>query len=322
MHATISFIIPIYNVEKYIKKCFDSIYNQNIDINEFEIIAVNDGTPDKSMNIVQVYAEKFKNIHIINKKNGGVSSARNIGILNAKGKYILFIDPDDYISQGSIHNLLKGLKTIDEPDILVARSFSCTTNKEKYSWIRQFNEKQKYDSEYLFENNYERGSVCGVLFKLDFLLKKQILFPEHVQNGEDTIFFSLCMSYSNYLYFINISLYMIYEREYSASRCNYTSSRLRNNVKGLDFLETKLKNEKLNKVQYNILQFCKYRILSNMIFQSNTANISYSKFRKIVHPAVYLPVKLISSKRKSYKIRLLNFSLYIYYLFSKMKHYN
>lgn len=102
----LSVIIPVYNVEKYVAKCLDSVLDQGLDENEYEIIVVNDGTPDGSMEIVGKYAKKHKHIHVINKENGGLSSARNCGIDHAKGKYIYFIDSDDYLVSNSLNVLV------------------------------------------------------------------------------------------------------------------------------------------------------------------------------------------------------------------------
>ena len=90
----VSVIVPVYNVEKYLKQCLDSIVNQTY--KNLEIIIVNDGTKDNSMKIVEEYLQD-KRIKVINKENGGLSSARNRGIEEATGEYISFVDSDDYI---------------------------------------------------------------------------------------------------------------------------------------------------------------------------------------------------------------------------------
>lgn len=93
----ISIIVPVYNVEKYLNKCVDSILNQTF--KEFELILVDDGSPDNSGAICDQYAEKDSRVRVIHKENGGLSSARNAGIEVAEGKYIGFIDSDDYIAE-------------------------------------------------------------------------------------------------------------------------------------------------------------------------------------------------------------------------------
>lgn len=92
----ISFIVPIYNVEKYLKQCLDSLINQTYQ--NIEIIAVNDGSTDASSQILVEYASMDERIRILNQKNQGLSMARNIGLENVTGEYVLFVDSDDYVS--------------------------------------------------------------------------------------------------------------------------------------------------------------------------------------------------------------------------------
>lgn len=97
----VSVIVPVYNVEKYIARCLESLVNQDCDC-RYEIVIVNDGTKDNSMEIVSRFAEQYDFIHIFSQKNSGVSVARNTGITNAKGRYIMFVDSDDYVSPSYI----------------------------------------------------------------------------------------------------------------------------------------------------------------------------------------------------------------------------
>ena len=93
----VSVIVPVYNVEKYLKKCLDSLVNQTL--KDIEIIVVNDGSPDNSDKIIEKYAQKYKNIKAYTKENGGLSDARNYGLKKATGDYIAFVDSDDYVSK-------------------------------------------------------------------------------------------------------------------------------------------------------------------------------------------------------------------------------
>ena len=97
MDCLLSIVVPVYNVEDYLSKCLDSILNQDIDKDDYEIIVVNDGSTDGSGGIAKEYAEKYSNITLINQENQGLSGARNSGIKIAKGKYIQFVDSDDYL---------------------------------------------------------------------------------------------------------------------------------------------------------------------------------------------------------------------------------
>ena len=97
----LSIIIPIYNAEKVLKRTLDSILNQGLYDDEWELILVNDGSTDNSLSICKDYQSKYPSlIKFISQKNSGVSSARNIGIMTAKGKFIYFMDADDYLMPG------------------------------------------------------------------------------------------------------------------------------------------------------------------------------------------------------------------------------
>ena len=93
----LSIIVPVYNVEKYIRPCIESIFRQGLEEERFELIIVNDGTQDKSMEMIDDIINEHKNIIVINKKNQGLSIARNNGITIAKGEYILMPDSDDLL---------------------------------------------------------------------------------------------------------------------------------------------------------------------------------------------------------------------------------
>lgn len=104
----ISFIVPVYNTEKYLNVCLDSLLEQDLSVDEYEIICINDGSTDNSLAILKKYELQYKNIFVINQSNSGVCQSRNVGLLKAKGKYIWFIDSDDIIAKNS----LKRLKTV------------------------------------------------------------------------------------------------------------------------------------------------------------------------------------------------------------------
>ena len=107
----ISVIVPVYNVEKYIKKCLDTIISQTF--SDIEIICVNDGSTDSSRKILEEYKNKDSRIIIIDKKNGGLSSARNAGMKVAMGEYISFIDSDDWIEETMLEKLYNNMTTLN-----------------------------------------------------------------------------------------------------------------------------------------------------------------------------------------------------------------
>lgn len=102
----LSIIVPVYKVEEYIERCIRSLENQNIPQSDFEIIVINDGSPDRSRDVVAELMKEFSNIVLIDQENRGVSFARNVGIERACGKYLLFIDPDDYVEANTFLAIL------------------------------------------------------------------------------------------------------------------------------------------------------------------------------------------------------------------------
>ncbi|MCR5753326.1 MAG: glycosyltransferase [Acetatifactor sp.] len=118
MEDLISIIVPVYNVEKYLKRCVESLINQTY--RELEIILVDDGSKDDSGSICEEYARKDNRIRVIHQRNGGLSCARNTGIENATGEYLLFVDSDDYISLKMCETLLNIIRQ-EEADIAICR---------------------------------------------------------------------------------------------------------------------------------------------------------------------------------------------------------
>ena len=112
----LSIIIPVFNVEKYVEKCIRSCENQDIPKEDYELIVVNDGTPDGSLAIVERLANEFSNIKVINQENKGLSMARNTGLEAAKGEYVWFVDSDDWIEENCLKEMTE--KLIDDIDIL------------------------------------------------------------------------------------------------------------------------------------------------------------------------------------------------------------
>lgn len=138
----ISIVVPIYNVEQYIHKCIESIINQTY--KNIEVILVDDGSPDKCGEICNEYAKKDKRIKVIHKKNGGLSDARNFGLEEAKGKYITFIDSDDYIESTYVEKLYNAIII---NDVKMAQCGIITVN----------NEKQEITKNGYIENQNKRG---------------------------------------------------------------------------------------------------------------------------------------------------------------------
>lgn len=124
----LSIIVPVYKVEPYLRKCVDSLLAQDLPNDRYEIILVDDGSPDKCPEICDQYAAVYKNISVIHRPNGGLSAARNSGIKVARGEYVQFVDSDDYLES----NVLMGLLNIMEEDELDVLRFNYQNVNEHY----------------------------------------------------------------------------------------------------------------------------------------------------------------------------------------------
>jgi len=109
----LSIIVPVYNVEKYLEKCLNSLVEQSLDNSRYEVIVVNDGSPDKSQDIIDKFASEYPNVVGVQKSNGGLSDARNFGLDRAKGNYVAFVDSDDYVDIHMYEVMLEKAKDQD-----------------------------------------------------------------------------------------------------------------------------------------------------------------------------------------------------------------
>lgn len=179
----LSIIIPVYNVEKYVGACIESIFKQRISENEFEVILINDGSTDNSLNIIQEYEKRYSNITIISQKNQGLSTTRNNGIKSAKGEYLLFVDSDDLIIDNTLKVMLH-IATQNQVDILKG-DYVKANNQEIENGIEIANLNTNTPSaiktgEQGFIEDYNPMYSYAVLnlYRREFIIKNQILFLE------------------------------------------------------------------------------------------------------------------------------------------------
>lgn len=193
----VSVIIPIYRVEKYIEQCLTSVCEQSL--KEIEIICVNDGSTDHSMDIVEKKAASDKRICILNKENGGLSSARNAGLRTARGEYILFLDGDDALKSNALEVLYGYMREYTLEQLFFEAEVIYDTlkiNRENYRKYHTYYQRQQ---EYpkvlngremlcqLVKNKEYRVSACLQMFQREFLMKKRLEFWEGIIQ-EDNLF--------------------------------------------------------------------------------------------------------------------------------------
>lgn len=186
----VSIIVPIYNVEEYLPRCIDSILAQTF--TDFELILVDDGSPDCCSQICDDYAQKDNRIKVIHKENGGVSSSRNTGIDSAIGKYICFVDSDDWIEKKHIENMIK---QISDSDCVIEGYTKDTLYDSNPSYLK-FENINMYNlndinSKEVFWNGYIHSS-CNKLFKRNIIIDNNIKFEQDIHISEDSLF---CIEY-------------------------------------------------------------------------------------------------------------------------------
>ena len=183
MNPFISIIIPVYNTEKYISDCLDSILAQTY--KNFEVIIIDDGSTDNSLSICNTYKEKNKNISVLHIENSGVSAARNIGIKHAKGEYLLFVDSDDTLYEHSLSMFIKE-HTSPDIDILVGGNdisyYPYTKN------IKYYNENLVSSSREENFFNYAKGRLIvapwNKLVKKELILRHNLFFEKGIINED------------------------------------------------------------------------------------------------------------------------------------------
>lgn len=214
----VSIIVPVYNVEKYIEKCIMSVLNQTF--TDFELILVNDGSKDSSGSICDKYAQIDERIRVIHKPNGGVSSARNEGIRNSKGKFIGFIDGDDYIEPEMYQVLVNNIENNDA-DISICGFKVYDEDLDKVERIQDSGKLEVLNQKQLVEKETDmpwsiRLDTINKLFRKSSL--DGLLFNEELKCAEDTLFLHQAIRKMNKGVFVELPLYVNVKHSGSAMR--------------------------------------------------------------------------------------------------------
>ena len=217
----VSIIVPIYNVEKYLKRCIDSIINQTY--TNLEIVLVNDGSTDNCEKICNEYSKKDVRIKVIHKKNGGVSSARNEGIRNSSGHFITFVDSDDWIENEMIYKMLKLSKKYDSDYVMIGYNETDNVqNKTKYSIKESIIEKDEFMRKFFKIGNQE----C-IFYPWGKLIKRNLieddLFPVDCRIGEDVIANYKTLMKTNKIAVSNEKLYNYFQHAEGLTRSGFSS---------------------------------------------------------------------------------------------------
>lgn len=182
----ISLIIPVYKVRDFISECLSSIEGQSLDKKYYEVIVVNDGTPDDSMEIATPIINRMGNVKVINQHNQGLSIARNNGLELATGDYVWFVDSDDWLLPNALQELMRNIKIEPHADVFSSRLEMHFDNGHKTKLDFNPTTYNLSGKEYL-KQRYKQGAVQRFIFKRDFLISNKLSFYPGILH-EDGLF--------------------------------------------------------------------------------------------------------------------------------------
>ena len=203
----LSIIVPVYNVEAYLERCLLSCLHQDISHDDYEIIVVNDGSTDGSLQVAERIAKEYDNILLLNKKNGGASSARNHGLQKASGKYIMFVDADDYLFENVLNDLVSQCEQY-HLDVLCFWTCFESGSKKWDTEHQPFNDSDVMTGEYTLLHGMRIDSVWQFVFKRELLLEQDLRFTEGIACSEDVLFLMKLFPYVKRVMFTNHKVYV------------------------------------------------------------------------------------------------------------------
>ncbi len=308
MSLRLSIIIPFYNVERYIAECLDSVFDQDVPLDEYEVICVDDCSPDNSAEIVKDYAKKFPNLVLVrNLQNRKLGGARNAGIDVAKGRYVWFIDSDDFIEKNSIGNLLS-----------IAESQDLDVLHFNYSEYPNANLPKRRPKETMVTNGtelfFDRGFIWyhdlvtawRKLYKLRFLLENNIRFAEYIM-FEDNDYAIEVFANAQRVKHIDVIAYRYRNNPDSITHVNYTSAHV---FYWLDLChrlcrlkETLMQKQKDSRFNAAIDSFIRFHIGNVLKVYGEMDATQQKEARSIIRSEMNAELKTYTSKRTYYRIK-------------------
>lgn len=317
----VSIIVPIYNTEKYLKKCLDSLVNQTL--KDIEIILINDGSTDNSQNIIDNYCAKYSSkIKSFTKENSGQASARNLGITKATGQYIGFVDSDDWIEL-NMYEKLYNKATEDNLDIVCCNMFLIVNGI-----------KQKCASRLTYPNDITKNYIinecdpCNKIFKKNLLLNNNIVFLEN-RIYEDLAMIPTLALYTNKIGYIDCYLYNYLIRKGSTMNQTKYNKKLEDIFYVMEELSNKFKN--------NFSEELEFLYIKHLLHEASLRFLGYKGCKKQLKRISLLMKKSFPNwknnkyfKQESPKYKMLCKALYenniffikIYLMFKKLKRLN
>lgn len=291
----ISIIIPVYNVEKYLNRCVDSILNQSLQ--DFEIILVNDGSTDSSPKICDEYVEQDERIRVIHKQNARVAAARNDGIKVAQGEFISLIDSDDWIEPTMLEEMYSTATKFGCDFVMC--DFTKKGKEVEYTvsqpigegfYDRERIEKELFKCLIMFDNIEFPPTIsnCTCLFNREFLIDNVLYYDEDIHYCEDSIFGSKVMYNANKFYYLKGKYFYNYFYNPNSTTSKYNSKKWDSYLKINERLEEYFRNDNFDfsyQLKINMLYFT-----LNMMSEIGRSKDSFLEKRKYCK-------KLITHKR-------------------------
>ena len=320
----VSIIVPVFNCEKYIHRCLESLIHQTY--RDIEIVLVNDGSSDRSQEIIAQYAEEDNRVVLYNQTNKGVSTARNFGIEQSKGDYLMFVDADDYVELNMVAEMVEKIQN--------ENSIVFCDNSE--IWADHIDERRLFCEQRDQDLNKElvlteiasgrAGLVCGKMFERSVVEKHDIWFDSNVKVCEDQLFFLEVVSHCEHFIHIPMQLYHYDRRNENSATIKYQTNALENQLYVLQNIETLLlKSEMPHNVRETILhqrygeavQFC----INNEVIHATlgTFKEKVSKIKDIISnekvSSVVVSLETTNVRYKVIKWGLKNHPFFIFIVF-------
>lgn len=293
MNKMVSVIIPVYNTEKFLERCIQSVINQTYC--NLEIILINDGSTDNSLNICEKYKQLDKRIGLISGENYGVSHARNMGIERAKGEFLYFIDSDDFLDLDAINKMLHEFEKSNCELVIAAYNEiedkgKVISRRKKWERLQLKNDEAK---SFVLDEDGGGGYLWNKLFKSSIIEKFQIRFDENIYVWEDVLFVMKYLDRCCYINLIDDVVYTYCRREGSAVEYSLYTPKLYTQVDAIEKIEKLIYLDNSTK---ELLLYRKFRCCLGLIrSMALSVNIEKDKLVEIVNRLKSIRV---ASKRK------------------------
>lgn len=312
-----SIIVAVYNIEKYIEQCIESIINQTY--SAIEVILVNDGSTDNSLHILQEWQQKDRRIKIVNKKNGGLSSARNEGLKEATGDYVAYIDGDDWISLDMFERLSQKIYKFKQPEIVTYSYIEYYSEDIQYIKSYNINDDELYQGNQFFEKSKFKVQAWSKIYKMSFLNKINLKFLEG-RVHEDisyTIPLILC---ADKVINIDEPLYYYRQNRFGSIMAHIKENNVDDFIHALKFGYYFLQDKKkITSFYTKWLMNSFYR--SCLTHLTNYKTLKYYMKKNKIEELVYSLIK-ISQNHFYFKLYVMHLYIKTRYIFGRVIHYN